>query len=712
MYIGNSEIKYRHWINFAVFFFTFLSNAVHATTYYVSTTGNNSNPGTSSQPFRTIEKGVRSISAGDTLYVKSGTYSESIRHWQVPIPNGTSWNNPIMIAANPGDTVIIKPLSDNAFFWIGDGQNKYLIIKGFIVDAARKALHGFKFENGTKYVRVINTEIKNAKDSGILVSATSPYAVASNNTYHEFINLHVHHNGTSVKDHGFYIQTSHNLIEYSDVHHNSATGGKFYSATFIPGTAASGSANHNTIRYSTLHDNSQNSTIPADGWILASGTGNKAYGNTVYNQPIGLTIGFGATNASVYNNVIYSNTDYGIRVTGAFGGSSNTLVANNTIYQNSVYGIFSGDNASNTTVRNNIVRSNTIDLGLDGAVSSNNFTGNPLFVNAGAKDFHLQAGSSAIDTGIGISGINNDFDGTSRPQGSNFDIGAYEFQSGSGGSSGGGSFPPPISSPAPGSTIGSSVTFTGAHTSQDLEHWLYVGTSTGANNLHNSGSMGSSHNRTISGLPSSGTIYVRYWTRNSSGWSSRDHTYIMTGGGSFPPPISSPAPGSTIGSSVTFTGAHTSQDLEHWLYVGTSTGANNLHNSGSMGSSHNRTISGLPSSGTIYVRYWTRNSSGWSSRDHTYIMTGGGSFPPPISSPAPGSTIGSSVTFTGAHTSQDLEHWLYVGTSTGAKNIYNSGSMGSGHSRSVTGIPSGTIYVRYWTRNSSGWSSRDHTYVR
>jgi len=195
-----------------------------------------------------------------------------------------------------------------------------------------------------------------------------------------------------------------------------------------------------------------------------------------------------------------------------------------------------------------------------------------------------------------------------------------------------GSAPPPIITPRPGATLTStSVTFTGGHSSQDLEHWLYVGTSVGANNLHDSKSMGTGHSRTVSGLPTSGTIYVRWYTRNSSGWSKQDHTYTMSvggsggGSGSFPPPMSSPAPGSTLTStSVTFTGGHSSQDLEHWLRVGTTgVGSKNLH-SESTGTGHSRTVSGLPTSGTIYVRWWTKNTSGsWHFQDQTYIMNAG-----------------------------------------------------------------------------------------
>src|SRR5262249_45232346 len=44
-------------------------------TYYVATNGNDSNPGTISQPFRTIKKGIGILNAGDTLYIRSGTYN-------------------------------------------------------------------------------------------------------------------------------------------------------------------------------------------------------------------------------------------------------------------------------------------------------------------------------------------------------------------------------------------------------------------------------------------------------------------------------------------------------------------------------------------------------------------------------------------------------------------------------------------------------------
>ena len=55
--------------------------------------------------------------------------------------------------------------------------------------------------------------------------------------------------------------------------------------------------------------------------------------------------------------------------------------------------------------------------------------GDPLFVSTASDDLHLQSGSIAIDNGSAVDAPADDFDGTQRPQGAGWDIGAYEYGS-------------------------------------------------------------------------------------------------------------------------------------------------------------------------------------------------------------------------------------------------------------------------------------------
>jgi parallel beta-helix repeat protein len=458
------------------------------------------------------------------------------------IPNGTSWDNPVTVAANPGDIVTIKPGSGKAFFWILDGQDKYLIIDGFIVDGQNVAWHGLKSSNGTRYIRLQNSEIKNSRYTGIIVTnskADQAIYGAPADTYHEFRNLHVHHNGSSVKDHGFYIESGRNLVEYSDIHHNSGNGGKFYMDRSFGG---GGTANYNIFRYSTTHDNSTNcSEGLCTGWLLGSGKGNQAYGNISYNQKVGFAIGSDAIGALLYNNIAYNNSLYGIHIYGDWGGSDDALVYNNTVYNNPLYGIGVREGAKNTTIKNNIAYSNGTSSSSNiylqpnkspGTFLENNLQTDPKFVDPLDHDFKLQPGSSAIDSGVNIQEVKVDFFGVKRYQGEAYDIGAIEHDL-----IGSSSFPPPIVSPAPDSRLTStSVTFSGGHSSQDAQHWVYVG-STPEGKDYYAGDMDGNHQFTVSGLPSTGTIYVRYLSRTSStsAWQTQAHSYTMSVDDGMPP---------------------------------------------------------------------------------------------------------------------------------------------------------------------------------
>ncbi len=53
----------------------FAAGSAQATDYYVATTGSDSNAGTMAAPFATLQKGVNTAVAGDTVYIRGGTYN-------------------------------------------------------------------------------------------------------------------------------------------------------------------------------------------------------------------------------------------------------------------------------------------------------------------------------------------------------------------------------------------------------------------------------------------------------------------------------------------------------------------------------------------------------------------------------------------------------------------------------------------------------------
>jgi len=59
-------------------------------------------------------------------------------------------------------------------------------------------------------------------------------------------------------------------------------------------------------------------------------------------------------------------------------------------------------------------------------IRSNDYDGDPSFVNPGAGDFHIRADSEARDKGINVF-VYTDIDGQLRPEGGGYDIGADEY---------------------------------------------------------------------------------------------------------------------------------------------------------------------------------------------------------------------------------------------------------------------------------------------
>ena len=364
-----------------------------AATYYVGKQGRDNNSCTDAQSRSaaklTINEGLKCLTAGDTLYIGAGAYEEAINENSV-IPSGTSWNNVVTIAAAPGESVVLRPSGTYEVICLVGSSISYIVFDGLVLDARNVDGHGLSLTNGAHHVRFQNGEVMNAPNQGILLTSGS-----GGTEHNELIKLNIHNNGRGRLSHGVYIATSNNLIEYSDVHHNSGYGIHIYDDN--------GGVNGNVVRFNIARNNSTHDCCDG-GIVIGSGKDNIAYNNIVYENQYGIVVGYsGATNTKIYNNTVYNNLQYGIEIRAS---STNAIIKNNIFYLNL------------TPIS---------DLGI-ATTLSHNLTSDPKFVNASVFDFTLQPGSSAIDAGENINEVAVDFRGTGRPQGTNYDIGAYEYE--------------------------------------------------------------------------------------------------------------------------------------------------------------------------------------------------------------------------------------------------------------------------------------------
>jgi parallel beta-helix repeat protein len=99
-------------------------------TYYVATNGNDSNSGTITRPWRSFHASLRKLRAGDTLYVRGGSYS--FRGVNYTSLAGTSTNR-ILISAYPGERPVFTGQSTPAAFLYFRGNSAYLTLRGLTV---------------------------------------------------------------------------------------------------------------------------------------------------------------------------------------------------------------------------------------------------------------------------------------------------------------------------------------------------------------------------------------------------------------------------------------------------------------------------------------------------------------------------------------------------------------------------------------------------
>lgn len=127
-------------------------------TYYVSGSGNDSWPGTKDKPFATVEHGIGLLKAGDTLYLRGGTYKETL---SLGSSVKGSARREVTLGSAPGETAVIS----------GSNEKKILLTV-----------------RGASYVNIEGLEFKDARgqdSSGINLGPGSKHIVIRDNTFHD-----------------------------------------------------------------------------------------------------------------------------------------------------------------------------------------------------------------------------------------------------------------------------------------------------------------------------------------------------------------------------------------------------------------------------------------------------------------------------------------------------------------------------------------------
>ncbi|MEA2579749.1 MAG: hypothetical protein QOE83_641, partial [Actinomycetota bacterium] len=266
--------------------------------------------GTQTKPYCSINSAAQVATAGQTVQVAAGTYTETV----TPKNSGAS-GSPIVYQSAPGALVTI------------DGS-----------------ANGFKIDTRS-YISVIGFTVTNMSSNGISVKNSNHITVSNN---------HVSLSGQPVSGSvqaGILIRaTNDSLVSGNTSDHN--TDGGIYLNT---------GSTRNLIKGNILFSNARQYTRAAPGIDVRS-PGNTIVGNISHdNEDSGIQLYNGANDSIVYDNLTYNNGDHGIDCLNSTGA----VIVGNSVYRSTTAGInlegASGTSASTGgTVENNI----SVDNGL------------------------------------------------------------------------------------------------------------------------------------------------------------------------------------------------------------------------------------------------------------------------------------------------------------------------------------------------------------
>lgn len=397
--------------------------------YLVAPGGSDGNSCSMSSPCASILHVVADVMRpGDVLLVRGGTYSEG-EIW-IRSEQGGQPNRPKILINYPGEEVYLtNPARD------------------LIVDANYVVVSGFHFRNGKSLAAVgwASSRQKAARFVNNTFGGNIAWAaIDTHGDDHLLAGNVCEVSGSSVgtMGHCYYVSQGSNL----KILYNIASGAPGYGIHLYDERRETRDFQR-VIRDVLVEGNILKNSTQRSGMIVAmEDQGN--YGNFI-------------ENVVLRNNIFAANNHAGL----VLQGISRTIkVYNNTFYQNGRQGIYIANDAkiNGVEIRNNLFDQspnsncrNDCDwfppahiqggAAAQNVLVSNNgyYPGAPVlldasdrsavtgaigYVNAAGLDWHLTAGSAAIDRGVTLPAVPKDYDGRTRPRGAAYDLGAFEYE--------------------------------------------------------------------------------------------------------------------------------------------------------------------------------------------------------------------------------------------------------------------------------------------
>ena len=180
--------------------------SVNSATFYVSTSGQDSNPGTLALPWRTPQHAVDAMAPGDTTFVRAGTYTGQTTCSGSSGDGGSAAGGYVSLKAYASDTPVLNGAVDGIVKISCD----YFTVEGF--DIAGPAVVGgtnIYPTSGSDHIRIVGNDIHGSICQGI--------SMDPNTADYEILGNRIHHNGVQSQGcdqqaHGLYLQGDRHLV--------------------------------------------------------------------------------------------------------------------------------------------------------------------------------------------------------------------------------------------------------------------------------------------------------------------------------------------------------------------------------------------------------------------------------------------------------------------------------------------------------------------